>query len=44
MQVAQLVARIAFHNSTAIAPCDRLRPDPAADPRRHMHSTAMGIA
>lgn len=33
--VAALLARIAQYNHTAVPPCDRLRPDPASDPRRH---------
>ena len=31
-KVAELLARIAFHNATAIPPCDRLLPDPHSNP------------
>eukprot|EP00937_MAST-01D_sp_MAST-1D-sp2_P004572 g4572.t1 len=31
-KVAELMARIEFYNSTAIAPCDRLTPDPHSNP------------
>jgi hypothetical protein len=32
-KVEELKARIAFYNSTAIAPCDRLFPDVASNPQ-----------
>lgn len=32
-KVAELKARIAFYNSTAIPPCDRLTPDPNSNPQ-----------
>jgi hypothetical protein len=33
-KVAELKARIAWYNSTAISPCDRLIPDPNSNPLR----------
>lgn len=33
-KVKELMARIAFYNSTAIPPCDRLTPDPMSNPKR----------
>lgn len=32
-KVKELLARIAFHNSTAISPCDRLTPDSKSNPQ-----------
>jgi arylsulfatase B len=34
-KVAELLARIAFYNSSAVPPCDRLTPDPASNPKLH---------
>ena len=34
-KVAALQARIAYYNSTAVPPCDRLKPDPASNPKLH---------
>ena len=34
-KVAELQARLAEHNATAVPPCDRQRPDPASSPRLH---------
>ena len=34
-KVAELQARLAEYNATAVPPCDRLRPDPASSPRLH---------
>ena len=34
-KLAELQARLAHYNATAVPPCDRLKPEPAADPARH---------
>ena len=34
-KVAQLLTRLAHYNRTAVPPCDRLQPDPAANPLLH---------
>ena len=34
-KMQQLQQRIAFHEASPIAPCDRLTPDPAANPKLH---------
>lgn len=34
-KLAELQARLAHYNATAVPPCDRLKPEPASDPARH---------